>query len=272
MAADKPSPINGQATRTGARDGRSDVDYYAVVSQLSSPSTSTTTTPSSTMQLDARAPLAAGCKPLAAHHAFALSRVARKPELFALSAVYVVAHLAYATFAEVCRPRTIATAQLVTAANVAGRVLVPAVTDFLPWRCASSSVFLNSAVLVAGGLVAVTLAATSGGRGTSAALVQLCLVVALSVVAGATVGLEPVVAARTLGVRWLPATCSTAVLTQGAAQLVVHLFADRLRPLAAVIYNVGGAGLITTAVLCTAAFLLKRHYDAKHSCRYVRTV
>lgn len=266
-----------ETAESSSINGHQDIDYYMTLPSAS-------TSPSSTYPRGSRAPTTM----MITHGRcdFAPSRLVRKPELFALSAVYAATHFAYAVLAEIGRwrppPHSLVASPSVTTpmaaiADVAGRVLVATTSDLLPQRDdhASGSAYLNAAVLAVGGS-AVILSTAAGVVDQSAATFQPYLNAAVAMVAGAAVALEPVVATRTLGTRWLPVVCSTAALAKGTAQLSVDLstglFTTQMRPLVDAFCYAMGAGLVTVAVVWIGTLFLHRLCVEKYGCHYLMSI
>lgn len=209
----------------------------------------------------------------------------RTAEFLAVSAVNAISHLAYATFAATAAPPpysdVAATLQL-AAAEAAGCVLAPTVSDLMSGCGGSASVYLNAAVMVVGGTVLLTAAAVQADSlqywPAAAQSSSPGLLVAFGLAFGAAVGLEPLVAVRVLGRKRLSTSYSATLLGKGAAQLAVDLlFAtrpeqQRQHVSTTVVFYVLGSCLLAAAAMWTAAFLFNRLFTAKKGCsRYVRT-
>lgn len=200
-----------------------------------------------------------------------LFRVRPSVDILAVSAVNAAGHLACAVYIATVVPLSGTMVALhLAAADAAGRVFVPAISDRLS-SGGSASVYLY-------GVAAATIGTVLLVTGTAAPL-QKCssaLLVAFGLASGAVAGLEPLVAVRALGHDRLSMSCAVTALCKGAAQLTADvLFSSRRRyahreraPLYAV-------GICLTAVACvwTAVFLCRRHASAAKisSTRYVRT-
>lgn len=247
-------------------------EYFAAVTHSSSSSSSLPTPPPK--------PLTAAEDPLPrTHHGGyclpplrrRLFRVRPSADILAVSAVNAAGHLACAVYIATVVPLSGTMVALhLAAADAAGRVFVPAISDRLS-SGGSASVYLY-------GVAAATIGTVLLVTGTAAPL-QKCssaLLVAFGLASGAVAGLEPLVAVRALGHDRLSMSCAVTALCKGAAQLTADmLFSGRRRyahreraPLYAV-------GICLTAVACvwTAVFLCRRHASAAKisSTRYVRT-
>lgn len=271
------STMSIETREAATSSARAEGDYYASVADaLSSPSLSPTT------------PAVNGCGGDTEHGAASTIRrlFGGKPtaKFAAVSVVNAAGHLAFATFVATIAPLISHTSNALrlAAANAAGRVLMPAVSDLLSPR-GSASVYLYAVAVAIGGAVLLTTAATLVDplhRPPSPSALS-CLFVATALASGAVVALEPLVAVRVLGSERLAASYSTTLFGKGVAQLAVNLLftpSDCRRPhghqvisTSVALYALGSC-LLATAIAWTTAFLYKSHY-AKNSCgRYVRTL
>lgn len=208
-------------------------------------------------------------------------------EFLSVSAVTVISHLAYTVFvATNAAPPSPEAALQLAAADAAGRVLVPAISDRLS-SSGSASVYLSAATMAVGGVV-LLVAAAARADPSQRPLSQLsssCLLVAFGLASGAAIGLEPLVAVRVLGRKRLSASCSATLLGKGAVQLIVDLmfspstghrhdrgeqYQHDLTSVNVALYALGFC-LVAAAAVWTATFLYRRHYAAKNGSRYVRT-
>lgn len=201
----------------------------------------------------------------------------RTAEFLAVSAVNAISHLAYAVFVATAAPRpysNVAATLQMAAAEAAGCVLAPTVSDLLSACSDSAPVYLNAAVMVVGGAVLLTADTLQCWQSVAQSSPSL---VAFGLAFGAAVGLEPLVAVRVLGPKRLSASYSATLLGKGAAQLAVDLLfttspEQRQQVTTPVAFYALGSCLLAAAAMWTAAFVFNRLFTAKKGCsRYVRT-
>lgn len=191
-------------------------------------------------------------------------------DFLAVSGVNAVGHLAHTVFLASATPSDVAALQL-AAAEAAGRVLVPTISDRLS-SDGSASVYLYSIVTAATGVV--LLAATPSQRTLAQFSGGGLLIVAFGLASGGAVGLETLVAVRVLGHDRLSASSAATLLSKGVAQLAVDLLFSRQRShsVTDTIFHALGICLTAVAGVWTAVFLFRHYMAAKNSrSRYTKT-
>jgi len=205
-------------------------------------------------------------------------------EFVAVSTSNAVGHLAYATFtATAAVPWRATTPLQLAAADAAGRLFAPVVSDLLS-SGDSASVYLNAAAMAIGGVVLLSTAdrvdpsevfqqkpSTSSEQQPSSLLSSLYVpLIAFVLTSGAAIGLEPLVAVHVLGRERLAVSYFATLLGKGVAQLAVDLL--MFPPFVSIAFYVCGFCLVVVASAWVAAFLFKCYYVAKDGCSpYVRT-